>query len=359
MRSPNHDKLPECPAGLSEAWNRRKLILFLGAGISQPYGLPSWNDLVLTLLLDESSKTFGKFWEHYRVPLGAWLVETFGLTPVSMARLARKYAEKNYNFNDARFRKYLRDVLYRTERDPKQPPTLSSIVDLLCRSEQHPEKWRIPIVATLNFDDLLERNLRKKGVGFKVVFNDERRTEDRLAILHIHGYLPKAGKVPKAEIVFTEDEYHRLSFKPFHWSQTEVVNLLRNYTVLFVGLSMSDPNLRRLLEASHPENSPPAHFVLKAEYTITPDQRTHARETITEQARQEAVKLGVPDAEKSQDKLDHALDSMLSQALKYDADVLRELGVETIWVKDFDAMPKFLETIGRPMRRAAGKGRGA
>jgi hypothetical protein len=359
MRSPNDDKLPRCPAGLVEAWNRRKLVLFLGAGISQPYGLPSWNDLVLTLLLDESSKIFGQFWEHYRVPLGAWMVETFGLTPVSMARLARKYAEKNYNFDDARFREYLREELYRSDRDPKKPTTLSAIVDLLCRSEQHPEKWRIPIVATLNFDDLLEQKLRKKGVDFKVVFNDERRTEDLLTILHIHGYLPRSGKVPEGEIVFTEDEYHRLSFKPFHWSQTEVVNLLRNYTVLFVGLSMSDPNLRRLLEASHPEKSAPAHFVLKAEYTLTKDQKDHARRTITERARIEAMKLGVPDAEKSQDKLDHALNSMLSQALTYDADVLRELGVETILVKDFDAMPKFLETIGRPMGRAAGRGKSA
>jgi hypothetical protein len=93
---------PLFPEGLKEAWKRRKPVLFLGAGVSQPYGLPGWNDLVLTLLLDESSHAFDRFWPHYRVPLGSWLAETFGLSVVSIARLARAYAQRA-NFNDEQF----------------------------------------------------------------------------------------------------------------------------------------------------------------------------------------------------------------------------------------------------------------
>ncbi len=94
-KSKRSQKTQPYPPRLIEAWNRRKLVLFLGAGVSQPYGLPSWNDLVLTLLLDESSRAFDQFWPHYRVPLGSWLAETFGASAVSMARLARIYAQRN------------------------------------------------------------------------------------------------------------------------------------------------------------------------------------------------------------------------------------------------------------------------
>src|SRR5262245_32274847 len=124
---------PECPTQLKRAWAQRKLVLFLGAGVSQPYGLPSWNDLVLTLLLDESSRAFDKFWPHYRVPLGTWLAEKFGLSAVAMARLTRAYA-RDHNFDDQRFLTYVRDELYRFYREPNGPTTLTRIADLLTTS---------------------------------------------------------------------------------------------------------------------------------------------------------------------------------------------------------------------------------
>jgi hypothetical protein len=105
-----------------------------------------------------------------------------------------------------------------------------------------------------------------------------------LPVLHVRGYLPSTKPIPEADLVFTEDEYHRVSFSPFHCSQTELVSLLRNYTVLFVGLSMSDPNLRRLLDASHSPNSGTNHYLLRTGYTLTPQDRIRAYATIVESA---------------------------------------------------------------------------
>jgi hypothetical protein len=336
--------IPECPEQLKRAWAQRKLVLFLGAGVSQPYGLPSWNDLVLTLLLDESSRAFDQFWPHYRVPLGAWLAEKFGLSAVAMARLTRAYARKN-NFDDQRFLTYVRDELYRFHSEPNRPTTLTGIVELLTTSERDKRGWRIPAVVTFNFDDLLERKLAANGVPYDIVFQDTRRTEDKLAILHVHGYLPSVDPIPPVDIVFTEDEYHRLSFSAFHWSQMELINFLRNNTVLFVGLSMSDPNLRRLLDASHAPRSSTNHFVLRKEYTLTDEERNRARQAIADKARVEAAKLGVEGAEKSAFALDHALDRMLQQAREYDTQLLHEMGVETIWLQDFDQVAAFLCAI--------------
>jgi SIR2-like domain len=319
-------------------------VLILGAGVSQSYGLPNWNDLVLTLLLDESSRAFDQFWPHYRVPLGSWLAETFGLSPAAMARLARAYARRN-NLTDHQFQVYVRDELYRFQQQPKEPTTLSGLVDLLMRSTQDQNGWHIPLVATFNFDDLLERKLGAAGVCFAPVYRDTRRTEDKLAILHVHGYLPSEDPIPEAELILTEDEYHRLSFAAFHWSQIELVHLLRNYTALFVGLSMSDPNLRRLLDASHAPNSGTNHFVIRKEYSLTPEERVRAHEAIVNKARIQAVKLGVEGVETTAYALDHALENMLRQAREYETELLHDMGVETIWFQDFDKVAAFLSVI--------------
>jgi hypothetical protein len=344
--TPNSFELP-VPEDLRHAWKIGKLVLFLGSGISQPYGLPNWNDLVLTLLLDESSRAFDQFWPHYRVPLASWLAETFGLSPVAIARLARARA-RSVNYNDDRFRSYLRDELYRFQRQPEEPTALTGIVELLFASEKDVKKgkgWHIPVVATFNFDDLLERKLSERGIHFETIFQDTRRTDNKLYILHVHGYLPSADPIPEADIVFTEDEYHRLSFSTFHWSQIDLVNLLRNYTVLFVGLSMSDPNLRRLLDVSHARTSGSHHLLLRKKYPLSAEERARARETITAAAQRQAKKLNLEGAEKSADALDRAISDMLDQAHQYDTELLQDMGVGTIWFEDFSQIPTFLSNI--------------
>ncbi|HSG38616.1 MAG TPA: hypothetical protein VLE27_03165, partial [Thermoanaerobaculia bacterium] len=40
--------------GLQRAWREKDLVLFLGAGVSKPYGIPTWNDLVLEILFDQT-----------------------------------------------------------------------------------------------------------------------------------------------------------------------------------------------------------------------------------------------------------------------------------------------------------------
>src|SRR4051794_16694781 len=56
-----------------------------------------------------------------------------------------------------------------------------------------------------------------------------------------------SGPISRADVVFTEPDYHRLTDSVFHWSLSFIVERLRKNTVPFIGLSMSDPNLRRLL----------------------------------------------------------------------------------------------------------------
>ena len=51
--------------------------------------------------------------------------------------------------------------------------------------------------------------------------------------------------------MFSEEEYHRQYAEPFRWSNLIQTSLLGSLDGLFVGLSLEDPNIRRLLDATH------------------------------------------------------------------------------------------------------------
>jgi hypothetical protein len=51
--------------------------------------------------------------------------------------------------------------------------------------------------------------------------------------------------------VFSEDEYHTEYSDPYRWSNMTMINQLGRYSGLFIGLSLLDPNLRRLIDVTH------------------------------------------------------------------------------------------------------------
>ncbi len=330
-------------ARLRQAWREHKLVLFLGAGVSQPYGIPMWSDLVLTLLVDEYPENFKSLWEHYRQPFGSWLAETYGLSPVMLARLSQwKFQNKGQACS---FNEYVRDMLYpESQHSPRDTTALAAIAKIAARSERSGR--RIPLIITLNFDDLLERELKARHVVFQTVYSDARRNGDGLPILHPHGFLPQQGATPEADLVFAELEYHRLSFSSIHWAQVEMLNALRNYTVLFIGLSMSDPNLRRLLDASHISGEPASHFLFRKNYALTQEERARAARTINDRMLSQ-VPRGQPITPnlKNPQQFERAIDNMLSMQCNYDEQLFRDMGVEVIWYDEHSHVPAMLQEI--------------
>jgi hypothetical protein len=45
--------------GLTWAWSHRRLVLFLGAGVSLEWGIPAWKNLVLELLFEQTKECDG------------------------------------------------------------------------------------------------------------------------------------------------------------------------------------------------------------------------------------------------------------------------------------------------------------
>jgi hypothetical protein len=307
--------------------------------VSQPYGLPSWDDLVLTLLLDEYPSKFRHLWEHYRRPFGSWLAETFGLTPTQLARLSqRKFQSEPRGVS---FPRYVRDQLASQLRKPTEPTAIEALSDMIAKSEKRGR--RIQFVITLNFDDLLERELAKRKVKVHPIYGPDRRTGDGLVVVHPHGYLPLTGDVPAAEMVFAEQEYHRLSYSSIHWAQVEMLSALRCFTVVFVGLSMTDPNLRRFLDATRVTTGVAPHFLFRKTYSLSPEEKARAAETITDRVRSQADgdTLEIKDPREFQE----AIDGMLRVPSAYDEELFRDMGVEVIWYEKHSDVPQMLRQI--------------
>ena len=333
---------------LQLAWRQKQLVLFLGAGISIPYGIPNWKDLVLELLFEQAAHTrrLGSVWPHYRRALAAWMTDYFEYNPLVLARMVERDTRKRSQKKGTRktdgeevFLEKLRAHIYRDHRPPRgKRTTLHAIGNLIQRSRGH-----IKCAISFNFDDLLEQELAARRVPTLSISDGLRQHSGDFRIIHPHGFVPKEGPIVRGRLVFTEDDYHRLTETVFHWGLSEIVGELRQSTVLFLGLSMSDPSLRRLLDASKNSDIPP-HWQVQRRHQVRDHEEAAVINDIENRARRWGGILGY-DEQKDQPQLADALHAALKQADTYDRQLFETMGVKTIWVNSFDDIPLLLDRI--------------
>ena len=340
--------------GLRYAWRNRQLVLFLGAGVSIPYGLPSWKNLVLELLFEQAQGTrrLGSMWPHYRRAVASWMTDFFDYDPLVLARMV----ERDLRLRSSRapgqakqpddgvdlFLERLRTHMYSNYKEPSGKTILATIGELIAKGSS---RSGVDSVVTFNFDDLLEAELQRRKVRVQAVTSKDRQKAGGLRVIHPHGYVPRYGPISRQDIVFTEPDYHRLTESVFHWGLSEIVDRLRKNTVLFVGLSMSDPSLRRLLDASRNSDIPP-HWQIQKRHAITEQETPQVMAEVERRAREYATLLGSGfDERKKPDQLEEAIHAALGQADTYDREVFESMGVKTMWVDRFDAVPDIIRAI--------------
>jgi hypothetical protein len=83
------------------------------------------------------------------------------------------------------------------------------------------------------------------------------RMAGRVPYVMCHGLLPVPGFEsqkpfdPREKLVFSEDEYLRLANSAYSWQSSDFLALCSSTRVLFVGVSLSDSNMRRWLTWVH------------------------------------------------------------------------------------------------------------
>lgn len=233
---------------LQENYLSDDLVLFLGAGVSKGADIPTWNELITDMfvyLLGDLMST-----ESYELneKEKKKILKHFNNSHIGAPLLQARYLKTGLNIN---FEKVLIDLLY---KDCTYESALINEIVKLCA----PRRSAIGLFAIVNynFDDLMEINLINANIDYKSISHDaDYPDKDQLGIYHVHGYLPKNNEIAikdfDTEVVFSEDGYHRLYKEPYHWSNLIQLNFLLEKKCLFIGLSMQDPNLRRLLDISN------------------------------------------------------------------------------------------------------------
>jgi hypothetical protein len=228
---------------LKKLHHNGKLCLFVGAGISKSCGLPDWNELSVRVI-EETWPDRGEIGDVFRRLERS---ERSKYSPLDAMRMARN--ELKAQFNSTVFK-----CLY------NETPTLSRLVKSIVSLKS------VSRVICTNYDDVMEEGYSSRGIDCRsLVPNDNLPLDsEQLLIFHPHGYLPRgiqSRDYLKDPIIISEDDYHDLYATPYSWANMIQLNLLVSFDLLFVGCSLRDPNLRRLLDVSR-RIRPNEHFAL-------------------------------------------------------------------------------------------------
>jgi hypothetical protein len=217
--------------------------LVLGAGVSSALRLPLWNDLVDSLMSD----IYGRMGMSLdSATLGA-LRDRYGNT------ILVRHLEGLVGFaSDVRL--LLRDQLYASFDESGASELLLPVCEtfLQLASPSYTSK-----VITYNFDNALERQLIRVGSAYSAVFSAETYAAGGagVRVYHPHGFLAHSDNDPDGsqfsdQVVFSERDYNEHFMDPSHWANVVQLSCLMGGACIFVGASLTDPNLRRLLDHS-------------------------------------------------------------------------------------------------------------
>lgn len=289
-------------ASLSQELRAGRLTLVCGAGVSIDAGIPSWNQLLVRLL----ESMMKKISQDIPISIDDATPNEFQRRYGPSALVVGKYLKSNLG-ND--FLPELRDALY------SRNPTSCEIIDIIVELAR-PQRDGKPLesIITFNFDGLIEEQLGKNNIRHKSISSEDlRNLPNELPIYHVHGFLPRKGRIKKdTDVIFSEDAYHSQFIEPFSWSNLIQLNKLSQNTCLFIGLSLTDPNLRRLLDVANRKNTSRTlnHYIIKKEPNFS-----------------------------------HNNDALDQLALLLEEQDANALGLNVIWVDDFSNIAQLLQKI--------------
>lgn len=274
---------------------------FLGAGVSCSEGLPGWENLLMAVLSDATKTKVKK--EEFEA-----LFKANGSSSIIMGR----YIRRLFDDDKQQFASAIHNCLYKDRTlGSIKSGTIKKICDLVKNNRN-----RVKSIITYNYDDLIEQQMANIGVATSSVF-DTHEPDGRFPVYHVHGILDHEG-IKSSDIVLSEDDYHEQYRRSFMWSNVEQLHALQNNNCFFIGLSMTDPNLRRLLDITRSEandkNQRDSHcFAFLMKNDVAKDVKGDKEGFLNEQ--------------------------------KY---ILENLGVRVIWYNDHNELPNLLDKLQKP-----------
>ena len=306
---------------LKSVYRKDELVLFLGAGASKMAGISDWNSLISDLLVLMIKNRF----KEKGISITDTETEYFAkeLNSINENSPLLQAAFIKAGLGEA-FEKEVTSILYKnfSDRNIGTSDLLKSI-SKLCLPRRNGVGIRA--VVTYNFDDLLEVNLKNYDIKFHSLYSEMDYTApDELGIYHVHGFLPRNAdeyeQLSEGLLIFSEDGYHNLYNDPYSWANITQLNFLRETTTLMIGLSLTDPNLRRLLSISNRRKRIAKHFVILK------------RNNFSENSNNDGIRANILD---SFNIVNNELQELFFE----------QLGLKIIWVESYNEIPELIESI--------------
>lgn len=321
---------------LAQLYRNGQFSLFLGAGVSSSAGMPDWNKLLNSLFVTYLAQELDPDDGIDDAAIGE-LVARLNAVDEPSSLMAARYLRKGLTRPGSETKGFVKAVtksLYGL-RNTDFPPDSSLITSIatLCTPRRSGAKVRS--VVTYNFDDLIERQLSQKSIFHKCIYTqNETYDPDELPIYHVHGFIPEndAGydHLDASTLVFSEEGYHQIYSDPYHWSNLVQLNNLRENNCLMIGLSMTDPNLRRLLDIAARNIESSKHFAFMKR--LTEDRFCFDKDKISGVKTPALRNL-------------NSARQFLERHHLLNEELMKELGVTIIWYEDYDDIPRILKQI--------------
>lgn len=332
---------------LRGAYRHRGLALYLGAGVSRSVNLPSWPELIRSLTVTMMTRKVNtavnalaelkgeEFWKRTgTIYEDVAQLADYDKPILMMARSIKdQFGDQLPYIVGRNLYRHVRRFSLQKTGDRRQTPTLripsSELLDsivALARAERDVEG--VQAIVNYNYDDLMDEKLRQDHVRCITVRSGKDRIPDgTLPCYHVHGviqskhflgrFVPSqsAEKMDIGNFVFSEDEYHAEYADAYKWSNMTQIGLLGRYTGLFVGLSLEDPNIRRLLDATHKQYPDNINFAILT--------RKHGNKSCHDSKQRVLTNLFEEVESKSFEKI----------------------GIKVVWVDSYEDIPKVIKGV--------------
>jgi hypothetical protein len=238
------------PDKLKQAYAANRCAVLVGAGASAGAGLPLWGKLLENMIA---------------AGVGHGIVQEAKAAQYrQLAQRPDKYLMVASGLKDD-FGNYFDEFVESTFITPRPVPT--DLHRALVALD------KLQFILTTNYDTIIERAYRVNNPDVSVcTFRDTGEIQRRLSkreffILKAHGDASKLGN----DVILTDVDYRNLLFRQRGY-QSLLSAMFTMFTIVFVGASMTDPEITLLLnyisDAFTP-SSGPSHYALMAEEDIT------------------------------------------------------------------------------------------
>ena len=291
------DDLEDKISLLKEALIDNQLTLVCGAGVSRDSSIPDWNELLVNILNEVFFRSIELQKSESEIS-GKDLLLLMPQSNLILGKYLRLILKDDF---EKVVQKHLYSY-YNQERDLEQSIIIQGQAPINYALETNMMKAivelarpkrsgkRLESIITFNFDDLIENALLQHKVEHCSIWKEgQTHGIEALPIYHVHGYLPNKTDIEEPNLVFSEESYHSQFIDPYSWSNLIQLNTFSTNVCLFVGLSLSDPNLRRLLDISWRRNQRCKHYIIMKK---TP-QKSRTDEIATMLFEQDANSLGL------------------------------------------------------------------